>query len=122
MSIFIVDENFFIFQVVNGLVVDIIYWVGIVQGIGRRFLSEMRKLYSVWLLLVREPKRRFSYFKLTDIEFSREENISIRKYFNKRIFPLLKFPQNTEVKVCETRRYNPPVQSPPTGEGIRSEG
>ena len=49
MSIFIVDENFFIFQVVNGLVVDIIYWVGIVQGIGRRFLSEMRKLYSLWL-------------------------------------------------------------------------
>ena len=92
MSIFIVDENFFIFQVVNGLVVDIIYWVGIVQGIGRRFLSEMRKLYSVWLLLVREPKRRFSYFKLTDIEFSRVENISIRKYFNKRIFPTSEIP------------------------------
>ena len=48
MSIFIVDENFFIFQVVNGLVVDIVYWVGIVQGIGGRFLSEMRKFYSVW--------------------------------------------------------------------------
>ena len=45
MSIFIVDENFFIFQVVNGLVVDIIYWVGVVKGIGRRFLSEMRKIY-----------------------------------------------------------------------------
>ena len=45
MSIFIVDENFFIFQVVNGLVVDIIYWVGVVQRIGRRFLSEMRKIY-----------------------------------------------------------------------------
>ena len=59
MSIFIVDENFFIFQVVNGLVVDIIYWVGVVQGIGRRLLSGIRKLYPVfyWLLLVRESTR-----------------------------------------------------------------
>ena len=48
MSIFIVDENFFIFQVVNGLVVDIIDGVGVVQGIGRGLLSEMRKLYSVF--------------------------------------------------------------------------
>ena len=48
MSIFIVDENFFIFQVVNGLVVDIIYWVGVVQGVGRRLLSEMRKLDLVF--------------------------------------------------------------------------
>ena len=49
MSIFIVDENFFIFQVVDGLVVDIVYWVRVVQRIGRRFLSEMRNIYHKWL-------------------------------------------------------------------------
>ena len=42
MSIFIVDENFFIFQVVDGLVVDIIDGVGVVQGVWRRLLSKMR--------------------------------------------------------------------------------
>ena len=41
MSIFIVDENFFIFQVVDGLVVDIIDGVGVVQGVRRRLLSKM---------------------------------------------------------------------------------
>ena len=41
MSIFIVDENFFIFQVVDGLVVDIIDGVGVVQGVWRRLLSKM---------------------------------------------------------------------------------
>ena len=55
MSIFIVDENFFIFQVVNGLVVDIIYGVGVVQGIRWRLFSEMRKLHSMFL--VRESIR-----------------------------------------------------------------
>ena len=107
MSIFIVDENFFIFQVVNGLVVDIIYGVGVVQGIRRRLFSEMRKLHSMFLVK-RVYKRRFSYLRLTDIEFSGEQNISIRKYFNKRISPFLKFPQKTEVKVCETCRHTLP--------------
>ena len=77
MSIFIVDENFFIFQIVNGLVVDIIYGVGVVQGIRRRLFSEMRKLHSMFLVK-RVCKRRFSYLRLTDIEFSGEQNISKR--------------------------------------------
>ena len=43
MSIFIVDENFFIFQVIYGVIVDIIDRVGVVKGVWWRLLSETRK-------------------------------------------------------------------------------
>ena len=52
MSIFIVDENFFIFQVVDGLVVDIINWIGVVQSVWRRLLPKMRKGESLGLRAV----------------------------------------------------------------------
>ena len=40
MGVFIVDEYLFVLQIVNSFIIDVVYRVGVVQGIWRGFLPE----------------------------------------------------------------------------------
>ena len=44
MSIFVIDENFLVLQVIYCLIVDIVDGVGVVQGVGGRLLPANKEL------------------------------------------------------------------------------
>ena len=54
VSVLIVDEDLLVLQVVDGLVVDIVHGVGVVQGVGRTLLPANKKQTK---LSIKNPKK-----------------------------------------------------------------